>query len=129
MGHFLARLDSAAQGAGGSKQRRDIRFCHDIGADYVQFSTLVALPGTPLFAAESGRAGSVKNPVDGDLSRQTVSDLPPEALAGLLREAWTGFYLRPRPVLRLAQDAVASGSIGEAARLGAAWGRWAFAAA
>lgn len=125
----LAYIILGAPGEDAAAVRRTIRFCHDIGADYVQFSTLVALPGTPLFAGQTARAGSVKNPVDGDLSRQTVSDLPPEALAGLLREAWTGFYLRPRPVMRLAQDALVSGSIGEAARLGAAWGRWAFAAA
>uniref|UniRef100_UPI003784852B hypothetical protein n=1 Tax=Piscinibacter sp. TaxID=1903157 RepID=UPI003784852B len=41
-------------------------------------------------------------------------------LAALMQTAWRGFYLRPRPIARLARDAWASGSGGEALRLGAA---------
>ena len=93
----------------------------------MQFSTLTAFPGTPLFAL-AGKAADVRNPVDSDARRHTMTDLPADELQGLLREAWTGFYLRPRPMARLLRDAVASRSIGEAMRLGAAWGRWALAA-
>ena len=98
-----------------------IRFVREIGADYAQFSSLVALPGTPLFEQLSApTVGDVRNPVDGDLRRPAVTDLPPEELAALMQTAWRGFYLRPRPIARLARDAWASGSGGEALRLGAA---------
>ena len=83
------------------------------------------MPGTPLFAHHSGSTkAAVTNPLDADLNRETVTDLPPEQLAQLMRSAWRGFYLRPGPIRRLAVDAVRSGSIGEAVRLGRAWTRW-----
>ncbi len=105
-----------------------LRFVDRIGADYVQFSSLVALPGTPLFASHGARAGGdVRNPVDGDADRRTVSDLPAAELAQLMRRAWTGFYLRPRPMARLARDAWVSGSWREAGRLGVAMARWSVA--
>jgi radical SAM superfamily enzyme YgiQ (UPF0313 family) len=122
----LAYVILGAPGEDARAVRRTIDFCHEIGADYVQFSTLTAFPGTPLFT-EHGRGADVRNPVDGDLHRETLTDLPPHELQALLRSAWTGFYLRPRPMARLLRDAVASGSIGEAVRLGAALGRWAAA--
>ena len=111
------------------EQRRDventIRFVREIGADYVQFSSLVAFPGTPLFEEYGHRPGAdVRNPVDGDASRKTITDLPPDELAALMRFAWRSFYLRPEPMARLARDAVASGSLREAARLGVAMARW-----
>lgn len=120
----LAYVILGAPGEGVGEVERTVRFCREIGADYVQFSSLVAMPGTPLFASHGATAG-VKGPVDGDLERATVTDLPPEQLQRLLRRAWTGFYLRPRPAARLARDAVRSGSIPEAVRLGSALGRWA----
>jgi anaerobic magnesium-protoporphyrin IX monomethyl ester cyclase len=120
----LAYIILGAPGEDREDVRRTIRFCHEIGADYVQFSTLTAFQGTPLFQA--GHVGAdVRSPVDGDLHRATLTDLPPAELQALMREAWTGFYLRPRPMARLLRDAVASGAITEAWRLGAAWGRWA----
>lgn len=122
----LAYLILGAPGEDREAVRRSLAFCREIRATYVQFSTLTAFPGTPLYAAASGRA-SVKNPVDGDARRETLTDLPPEALARLLREAWVGFYLRPAPLARLARDAVASRSLDEALRLGRALGRWAVA--
>lgn len=120
----LAYIILGAPGESEDDVRQTIRFCQEIGATYVQFSTLSAMPGTPLFSSHAA-AADVKNPVDGDLNRPTVTDLPPEALARLLRTAWTGFYLRPRPMARIAHDAWRSGSLGEAARMGRAMGRWA----
>jgi len=119
----LAYIILGAPGEDPAAVRRTIRFCHDIRADYVQFSTLVAMPGTPLFATH-GSDRSVANPLDADLSRATVSELPPDVLAGLMREAWGGFYLRPGPMWRLGRDAVASGSLREGVRMAGALGRW-----
>jgi anaerobic magnesium-protoporphyrin IX monomethyl ester cyclase len=121
----LAYIILGAPGEDRAAVQRTIRFCHEIGADYVQFSTLTAFPGTPLFSADA--AADVRNPVDGDLRRATLTDLPADELQALMRTAWTGFYLRPRPMARLLRDAVASRSIGEAWRLGAAWASWAAA--
>ena len=121
----LAYIILGAPGEGIDEVRKTVAFCRSLRADYVQFSTLTALPGTPLFAQHSGQASAAaRNPVDGDLARKVVTDLPPEQLQSLLREAWVGFYLRPRPVARLLGDAVASGSVGEAWRLAGALGRW-----
>jgi radical SAM superfamily enzyme YgiQ (UPF0313 family) len=125
----LAYIILGAPGEGRAEVQRTIAFCREIGADYVQFSTLVAMPGTPLFASHGRDVGAgVKNPVDADAARATLTDLPPDELQRLLRGAWTGFYLRPRPMARLARDAVASGAVGEAGRLAAAMGRWALGA-
>ncbi len=124
----LAYVILGAPGESRADVQRTIGFCREIGADYVQFSTLTAFPGTPLFDSHGGTASAdVRNPVDSDSQRVTVTDLPPEELQALLRSAWTGFYLRPRPLARLARDAVVSGSVGEAIRLGRAMGRWAVA--
>ncbi len=122
----LAYIILGAPGEGPAAVQRTIDFCRELGASYVQFSTLSAMPGTPLFAAHADRVGAgVMNPVDGDLARPTLTDLPPADLQRLLRQAWTGFYLRPRPMARLVRDAWRSGSVDEAARLGRALGRWA----
>lgn len=124
----LAYIILGAPGEDATDVRRTIEFCREIGASYVQFSTLSAMPGTPLFAAHASRVGAgVPNPVDGDLARPTLTDLPATELQRLLRQAWIGFYLRPRPLARLARDAWRSGSMGEAVRLGRALGRWAMA--
>jgi radical SAM superfamily enzyme YgiQ (UPF0313 family) len=124
----LAYIILGAPGEDRDAVRNTVRFCRELGADYVQFSTLVAMPGTPLFLSATSTS-EVRGPVDSDAARATVTDLPPEVLRGLLREAWTGFYLRPRPLGRLARDAVASGSVAEAARLSLALGRWAIGGA
>jgi radical SAM superfamily enzyme YgiQ (UPF0313 family) len=123
----LAYMILGAPGEDAAAVRRSVRFCREIGADYVQFSSLVAMPGTPLYAQLQSSA-SVKNPMDGDLKRDTLTDLSEAALNQLMRQAWSDFYLRPRPLARLARDAWTSGSIGEALRLGRALGRWAIAA-
>ena len=102
-------------GEGVDEVRRTARFVREIGADYVQFSTLSAMPGTDL--ETMGAAVDVSGPLDSDLSRPTVTDLPPEELSQLMREAWWGFYLRPAPMVRVAADAWASGALGELARM------------
>lgn len=123
----LAYIILGAPGEDASAVRDTLRFCREIDATYVQFSTLTAFPGTPLYRRRRPGGVGVKNPVDGDLSRETLSDLPPDELAALLRRAWLGFYLRPAPMARLARDAVASGALSEALRLGRALSRWAVA--
>jgi radical SAM superfamily enzyme YgiQ (UPF0313 family) len=122
----LAYIILGAPGESVADVRHTIRFCRDIRADYVQFSTLVAMPGTPLFA-QFESAGSVTNPVDADQVRATVTELDPDTLARLLRDAWARFYLRPGPIWRLARDAHASGSLDEGARLVRGLGRWMWA--
>ncbi len=121
----MAYIILGAPGEDAEAVRATLRFVREIGADYVQFSTLTAFPGTPLFESYRGRAArGVSGPVDSDADRVTVTDLPPEQLAALLRQAWRGFYLRPRPMARLARDAWASGSVAEAGRLGLGMARW-----
>jgi radical SAM superfamily enzyme YgiQ (UPF0313 family) len=116
----LAYMILGAPGENAAAVERTIRFCQDIQADYVQFSTLFSHP-------RSDHPG-VKNPLDADQNRATLTDMPPEKLALLVRQAWTGFYLRPRPMARLLRDALASGAIDEAWRMGRAWSRWTRAA-
>jgi hypothetical protein len=62
--------------------------------------------------------------VDSELEKKTLTDLPAEELEALMREAWRSFYLRPAPMVRLARDAVASGSISEGWRLMRSMARW-----
>ena len=104
--------------------QQSIRFCRELGADYVQFSTLTAMPGTEITAQFSQRM-SVKNPLDRDLYRETISDIPPETLRRLMRQAWLGFYLRPKNMLRLSVDAWRSGSWREGFHLASGLGHWA----
>jgi len=124
----LAYVILGAPGESATDVHRTLDFCREIGADYVQFSSLVALPGTPLFRSHGHKAGGdVVNPVDSDGHRATLTDLPAEELAALMRTAWIGFYLRPRPLARLATDAIRSGSLRESWRMGRAFARWAAA--
>lgn len=114
-------------GAPGEDRRavlQSVRFCRELGADYVQFSSLTAMPGTPLFSSHTP-GEPVRNPLDGDQHRATVTDLPPAELSKLMRTAWTGFYMRPKPILRLTVDALRSGSVDEGLRMAGAWARWA----
>jgi radical SAM superfamily enzyme YgiQ (UPF0313 family) len=125
----LAYMILGAPGEDESAVLRSVAFCREIGADYVQFSSLVPMPGTPLFAAHAAEdLRSVRSPLDGDLLRATMTDLDEADLSRMMRQAWTGFYLRPRPIARILRDAWTSGSIDEVARLGRAWARWARAA-
>ena len=123
----LAYMILGAPGEDRRAVEQSIQFCQNIGADYVQFSTLSAMVGTPLF--EEHTAGpAVTNPLDADRDRATITDMDPAVLGKLVRQAWTGFYLRPRPMARLVRDAFTSGSIDEAWRMGRALGRWTHAA-
>ena len=122
----LAYIILGAPGESIADVRRTIRFCREIRADYVQFSTLTAMPGTPLFA-QFESSSAVTNPVDADHSRATVTELDPETLQRLLRDAWAQFYLRPGRIWRLARDAKASGSLDEGFRLVRGLGRWMWA--
>ena len=124
----LAYMILGAPGEDANAVEQSIQFCRDIRADYVQFSSLSAMPGTPLFSHPRSPDGPVVNPLDADQSRPTLTDLPGPELTRLIRSAWMGFYLRPRPMARLLRDAIASGSIDEAWRMGRALGRWRLAA-
>ena len=121
----LAYLILGAPGENAEDVRRSIRFAREIGADYVQFSALTALPGTPLFAESGERSRvSVRGPVDSEIEKETLTDLPAEELDRLMKEAWRSFYLRPTPMARLARDAVTSGSVLEGLRLLKSMARW-----
>jgi len=94
--------------------QNSIRFCKDIGADYAQFSSLTAMPGTPISSMLSAdRMVSVTNPLDGDIDRQTITDLEEKQLQQLMRSAWLGFYLQPQRLLRLGRDIIRSGYLRE----------------
>jgi len=120
----LAYMILGAPGEDAKAVQKSIDFCRNIGADYVQFSTLSAMPGTPLFSHPRTDSTPVTNPLDADQCRATLTNMPAEELASLVRQAWTGFYLRPRPIARLLRDAWASGTIDEAWRMGRALTRW-----
>ena len=121
----LAYMILGSPGETAQDVQRSVDFCRQIGADYVQFSTLTAMPGTPLFSqSHRTQAQGIAGPMDGDLSRNTLTDLSPEELSRLLRKAWTGFYLRPKPMARLVRDAWRSGSLHEAMFVGRAMGNW-----
>ena len=123
----LAYIILGTPGEQSADVEQTLRFVREIRADYVQFSSLTAFPGTDLHAAHADdvlltAAGS--NPVDSEYHRVVLTDLPPQELSRLLRRAWVGFYLRPRPMARLARDAWRSGSMAEGVRLGASLARW-----
>jgi anaerobic magnesium-protoporphyrin IX monomethyl ester cyclase len=124
----LAYMILGAPGEDARAVEQSIQFCRDIRADYVQFSSLSAMPGTPLFSLPRSPDNAVTNPLDADQSRPTLTDMDGAELSRLIRSAWMGFYLRPRPIARLLRDAIASGSIDEAWRMGRALGRWRLAA-
>ncbi len=121
----LAYIILGVPGETRSDVQRTIAFCDELRADYVQFSSLVAMPGTPLFEG-AATTGSVHSPFDADAQRSTLTSLPPEELRSLMRDAWVGFYARPRPIARLGRDIWRSGSLDEAARVVAGVGRWAW---
>jgi anaerobic magnesium-protoporphyrin IX monomethyl ester cyclase len=123
----LAYLILGSPGESAEDVLHTLRFCREIGADYAQFSTLDAMPGTPLYLERQG-GPSVKSPLDSDRSRRTLTDLPSEELERLLRKAWMGFYLRPRVMGRISLDAWRSGSVDEGFRMATALGRWALRA-
>ena len=95
--------------------RNSIRFCEEIGVDYVQFSSLTAMPGTEI-SGMYPKSISVPNPLDVDMNRETISSLSQEDLQMLMREAWLGFYGRPRKIKQLGMNAIQSGYVSEGVR-------------
>ena len=89
---------------------RSIRFVREIGADYVQFSSLSAMPGTSL-SMQFDASASVTNFLDADIQRKTLTSLDEETLVKAMNDAWRYFYLRPRPLFRLGRDIVKSGYV------------------
>jgi len=123
----LAYIILGSPGETATSVAQTLDFVRRIRADYVQFSSLAAFPGTELYAHHADQvllspAGS--NPVDSEYHREVLTDLEPAELGRLLRRAWVGFYLRPRPMARLARDAWRSGSLREGLRLGRSMARW-----
>ena len=122
----LAYMILGVPGETAEDVRASIRFCRELSADYVQFSSLTAMPGTDISAQFASRT-SVKNPLDRDMARETLSDLPEEELSALMKEAWIGFYLRPRALFRISVDGLRSGSWRQGVRFATGMGRWAMA--
>jgi len=87
-----------------------VRFCRDLRADWVQFSTLAALPGTPFWPP---RGGTAPGPLDAETRRLTVTDLPSDQLEDALGSAWRGFYARPSTLVRVIPRVVRSGCVRE----------------
>lgn len=124
----LAYMILGAPGESLENVQNSIRFCREIKADYVQFSSLTLMPGTPL-AQKYTQKSSVKSPLDSDFERPTLTDLSDADLQGLMRKAWLGFYLRPSALGRLTKDALRSGALPEGLRIAALMGRWALSGA
>ena len=124
----LAYMILGAPGESVENVQASIQFCRFIKADYVQFSSLTLMPGTPL-AQQYKVQSSVKSPLDSDVFRPTLTDLSEAELQALMRKAWLGFYLRPKPLSRLTRDAIRSGALPEGLRIAANMGRWALSAA
>ncbi len=119
----LAYIILGSPGEGAAQIDATLRFCRHLGADFVQFSTLSALPGSRLAPAAEG-APDVRSFVDADLERAVLSDLPPAELARWLRRAWARFYLRPVPLARLGCAAARSGAWRESPRMVGAAAAW-----
>lgn len=100
-----------------------IRFCDEIGVDYVQFSSLTAMPGTEIGTIYPKQI-SVPNPLDADIARETISSLSQEELASLMKKAWLGFYGRPGKIKQLSKNVIQSGYLSEGARSVASFFRW-----
>ena len=87
---------------------KSIHFVREIKADYVQFSSLSAMPGTSI-ADHFSSGMSVQNWLDAGQHRQTISTLDEQQLQRLMNQAWRSFYLRPKPLARLGRDMIRSG--------------------
>ena len=103
--------------------KNSIQFCDEIGVDYVQFSSLTAMPGTEISTIYPQHI-SVPNPLDADIRRQTISSLSQEELEPLMKKAWLGFYGRPKKVGQLSIGIIRSGYLSEGARSAASFLRW-----
>jgi anaerobic magnesium-protoporphyrin IX monomethyl ester cyclase len=119
----LAYVILGAPGEGPAQIDATLRFCRHLRADFAQFSTLCALPGSAL-GADAGVGVDVRSFVDADLRRAVLSDLPPDELGRWLRRAWADFYLRPAPMLRLGHAALRSGAWRASPQLARAAAGW-----
>jgi anaerobic magnesium-protoporphyrin IX monomethyl ester cyclase len=120
----LAYAILGSPGEGRAQLDATLRFCRHLRADFVQFSTLSALPGSAL--APDGEGHDVRSFLDSDQARRVLTDLPPDELSRWLRRGWAGFYLRPRSLLRLSQAAIRSGAWRGAPRMISAAASWWF---
>jgi len=120
----LAYVILGCPGEGREGALATLAFVRHLRADFVQFSSLAALPGAALHRAPEPRT-VVRGPLDADARREVVTDLDPAVLRGLFARAWAGFYLRPTSLARLAGAALRSGAWREAPRLAVAAGAWA----
>ncbi len=120
----LAYVILGAPGEGAAQVDATLRFVRHIRADFVQFSTLAALPGAPL-GVDGGTPQDVRSFLDTDAERAVLSDIPSGELARWLRRAWGGYYLRPGPLSRLARAALRSGSWIEGPRVARVAATWA----
>jgi anaerobic magnesium-protoporphyrin IX monomethyl ester cyclase len=119
----LAYVILGTPGEGWAQVDATLRFCRHLRADFVQFSTLAALPGSPL-GPLAPRGVDVRSFVDADQARSVLTDMPAADLSRALRSAWAGFYLRPVPIARLCRAALRSGAWYEAPRIARAAALW-----
>jgi len=119
----MAYVILGAPGEGPAQIDATLRFCRHLRADFAQFSTLSALPGSRLGAQTDGLV-DVRSFADTDFERSVVTDMPPDELGRWLRRAWFGFYLRPSSLLRLGRAATVSGVWRESPRLAGAAAAW-----
>lgn len=117
----LAYIILGAPGEDAEKVWQTIRFCREIEADYVQFSSLSAMPGTSISEMFVAENVSVTNMLDADVHRKTLTSLSEEELQTLMNQAWKDFYLRPHTALRLGLDMWRSGYWKEIAKNSYAW--------
>ena len=118
----LAYMILGVPGESSADVEKSIRFVDDIGADYAQFSSLTSMPGTPI--SENASFVSVKNPLDSDIQRRTLTDMDGPELQRLLQKAWVSFYIQPKRIYFIGRDSVRSGSWREGLRLGRHLGLW-----
>ncbi|MDP6931817.1 MAG: radical SAM protein, partial [Myxococcota bacterium] len=95
----LAYVILGSPGEDAAQVRRTVDFCRRIDADYVQFSTLAAYPGTALFAGampgvDLRSTRDVPGPVDSDHRRQVVTDLSEEEREVCLERVHAHFSIR-----------------------------------
>lgn len=123
----LAYVILGSPGEDEAMVRESVRRVEALRPDFVQYSTLALYPGSAL-AREFQQGTSIlegpRSALDSDHARLSLSDLPPATLDALMRRAWTDFYLRPSPILRVGQQVWRSGAWREALRAlraGALW--------
>ena len=104
--------------------------CRELGARWIQFSTLSPYPGTPLYA-QAIRNGwladsRVRNPADAERLRPTLLAPPwtEDRLRSALWRAHTAAYLRPRVAVDLARAIAGGAPIAPLARASGSLAGW-----